>query len=41
VSGDFGKHRLEKTVAAGQGKKYPARQCKVWAAKTKVQYSTL
>jgi len=31
-SGDFRIHKLEKIAAGGEGKKYPARQCKVCAA---------
>ena len=31
LSGDFRIHKLEKIVAGGKGKKYPARQCKVCA----------
>ena len=34
LSGDFRIHKLEKTVGGGEGKrKYPARQCKVCAAR--------
>jgi hypothetical protein len=36
TSGDFNKHTLEKIVAVGQGKKYPARQCNVCAAHKKL-----
>jgi len=33
LSGDFRIHKLEKIVGGGEGKrKYPARQCKVYAA---------
>jgi hypothetical protein len=33
LCGDFSKHKLDKFVAGGDGKKkYPARQCKVCAA---------
>jgi len=36
LSGDFGIHKLEKTVGDGDGeKKYPARQCKVCTARKK------
>jgi hypothetical protein len=29
--GDFIKHKLDKTVVGGEGKKYSTRQCKVYA----------
>jgi hypothetical protein len=36
LSGDFNKHKLEKTVAAGQGNmEYLIRQCRVCAAHKK------
>jgi len=36
LSGDLRIHKLDKTVAGGEGKKkYPARQCKVCAAHEK------
>jgi hypothetical protein len=34
-SGDFGRHELEKIVAGGEGKKYPARQYEVRVAHKK------
>jgi hypothetical protein len=35
LSGGFSKHKLEKIVASGQGKKYPSRQCRICAAHRK------
>ena len=36
LSGDFRIHKLEKVVGGGEGKsKYPAKQCKVFAAHKK------
>jgi hypothetical protein len=39
LSGDFSKHELWKIVAAGQGKNYPARQCKAKAAHRQHQWN--
>ena len=40
LSADFSKHKLDKTVADGKGKKYPAKQYKVCAAPKKWSETT-